>query len=116
MRVWFKRAARTSYSLTRIWIYPGCLLVTLSQGMQSAEAAQCGWYAVLGCYLNQRAAWQQNDQLEFGFAVWTTRKDFPLFKPGYHCVVKGPMQRAAAQATAKGWTGVVPEAYAKKAC
>lgn len=116
MRVWFKRAARTSRSLARICAYPGCLLAILSLGMQSAEAAQCGWYTVLGCYLHQRAAWRQNDQLEFGYVVLTTRKDFPFFKPGYHCVVKGPMQRAAAQATAKGWLGVVPEAYAKKAC
>jgi hypothetical protein len=92
------------------------LLIAVSLGAQRTEAAQCGWYAVLGCYLNQRAAWRQNDQLEFGYVVLTTRKDFPLFKPSFHCVVKGPMRRAAAQATARSWITVVPEAYAKKAC
>lgn len=81
----------------------------------SANAKQCDWYVVLGCFSTQSAAIRRNDALESGYILATSDGALPMIGPGLFCVVKGPSSRQVALADALSWRDVVPDVYVKRA-
>lgn len=77
--------------------------------------AACDWYVSLGCFVRMRDAVRRNDEIESGYIIETTRRDFPRFRTGLFCVVKGPSSRAKAEGELAVWRAVVPDTYLKQA-
>jgi hypothetical protein len=76
------------------------------------QARKCGWFAVLDCFSTRMAAFRYNDQVETGHTIATDRRDFPTFKPGLFCVVKGP----GSLDEATEWRSTFKGIGIKKAC
>lgn len=86
--------------------------VAAPSGSATRQPGSCGWFAVLGCFSNREAAWRRNDELETGYVIDTAAARNPAFRPGFYCVVKGPLPRREAE----GWRRIVPGAYPKRSC
>jgi hypothetical protein len=81
--------------------------------IRMAQAA-C-WYAILHCARSSGEATRWSER-NGGQVINTSSDEFPNFQRGYHCVVIGPMSRAAALAEARQWksSGRSRAAYAKE--
>ena len=81
-------------------------------------AQACGWYAIASCGRSLRAAQQFSRRMGVGYVLDTSSHSFPNFRPGFFCVVSGPMSRSRALGMAREWRyeGLAPDAYAKNAC
>ena len=79
-------------------------------------AQACGWYAIMLCSTSRGEAARWSNSHGVGRVIDTTSERYPNFRPGYYCVVEGPMSRGAAVGTANSYRGISPTAYAKNAC
>ncbi len=87
----------------------------LSQEALSSFAA-CGWYAISACSPSHAEAQNFASQHGTGYVINTSSPEFPNFRPGYFCVVNGPMSYGAANSTVARLRRVSPTAYAKNGC
>ena len=81
-----------------------------------ANAQQCGYYAILGCFQDSASAFNWNERIEFGRVIRTGSDEYPNFRPGYYCVVHGPTSSGEANHVMRRWRSIVPDAYVKNAC
>src|SRR5262249_29592192 len=79
---------------------------------QRAERSRCGWYAISFCS-KSRADAENWSRSRDGFVIDTDSPDYPNFRAGWYCVVKGPMSRTEALSEAERFRRFVPTAYAK---
>lgn len=76
--------------------------------------ASCGWYAIYRCSKSYAAAdeWANNSGL--GYVIDTDEYD--NFRPGWYCVVEGPMSRNRAQKAVRDNRDISHDGYAKYGC
>lgn len=92
------------------------ILATAVPGPAVAGDGSCGWYAVLQCSQSEREANRWSRRHGVGTVVDTSSDEFPNFRPGFYCVVIGPMRRGEALDTADDHRDIAPTAYAKESC
>lgn len=85
-------------------------------------AQACGWYAITHCSRSLAAArsFAARQQRRFGSGrvIDTSSGRYPNFRPGFYCVVDGPMSRQNALGSARVYRHeeMSGSAYAKSAC
>lgn len=81
-----------------------------------AGDGSCGWYAILQCSESERQANRWSRRHGVGTVIDTSSGEFPNFRPGFYCVVIGPLRRGEALDTADDYRDIAPTAYAKESC
>lgn len=99
-----------------LFLLVAAVMVTAVPVPARASDGSCGWYAVLTCSKSEREANRWSRRHGVGTVVDTSSDEFPNFRPGFYCVVIGPMRRGEALDTADDHRDIAPTAYAKESC
>lgn len=85
-------------------------------GGQADAAPICGWFAISACEKDPAIA-ARKARKHGGEVIETGAPKYPKFNPGWHCVVRGPTDKAGAEKARRELIELgVPDAYIKNSC
>jgi hypothetical protein len=87
--------------------------ISASPAVQAASQ-ECGWFAILHCSKSNAEAIQRQETDAPGQIIKTN--DFEGLRPGYYCIINGPMKRNEAKGYIKQFASHIQGAYVKRAC
>ena len=84
--------------------------------VNQAAKPVCGWFAISACE-KDRATAERKARQHGAEVIETGAPKYPKFNAGWHCVVRGPTDKAGAEKAKQELRGLgVPDAYIKNSC